>query len=324
MVLLSHRTTVLPVQEDGPPALAQVCHGGPPSCPNPVGVDAALSARLAMSLRFGGHGLHYNPCLQYVCSSPASHVGNVPYDYGGFFCTAPPHDFGYYPHGHSGPPAHHGGHPSAQVSLLVHGGRHAPPWDVPSFVYGGGTFPQGRGGYPRAATSVALSLAFAGSLLHPSLPQEDHHSSSGSDITMSFSSPGQDLPPPLFYHPRASGVVPPSTPSSPAASPSPMAKVLKLSSIKEAKAYLDALEIIEFYLWDPDFSPGLPDCALVTTSSNFKASCLWEGQLCLAVKDSDHFLFKDWGDIYNGRGFKMLVALNSLSAMDSCDRPLSN
>jgi hypothetical protein len=77
-----------------------------------------------------------------------------------------------------------------------------PPWDVPSFVYGGETFPQGRGGYPRAAALVSPSLGFAGLLLHPSLPHEDHHSSSGSDITMSFSSPGQGLPPPLLYHPQ--------------------------------------------------------------------------------------------------------------------------
>ncbi len=60
-------------------------------------------------------------------------------------------------------------------------------WGV---VYSGGIFPQGHGGYPHAATSVAPSLAFVGLLLHPSLLQEDHHSSSGSDITMSFSSPG--------------------------------------------------------------------------------------------------------------------------------------
>jgi hypothetical protein len=65
-------------------------HGGPPSCPDPVGINVALSARLAISLRFGGHGLYYDPCLQYVHSSPASCVGNVPYNYGGFFCTAPP------------------------------------------------------------------------------------------------------------------------------------------------------------------------------------------------------------------------------------------
>jgi hypothetical protein len=102
----------------------------------------------------------------------------------------PPHDFGYYHHGHDGPPAHHGGHPSAQVSLLVHGGHHTPSWDVPLFVNGGGTFPQGHGGYPCVATLVALSLAFAGLSLHTYFPQEDHHSSSRSDITMSSSSPG--------------------------------------------------------------------------------------------------------------------------------------
>ncbi len=74
-----------------------------------------------------------------------------------------------------------------------------PSWGV---VYGGGTFPQGHGGYPRAATLVAPSLAFAGLSLHPSLMQDDHHSSSGSDITMSFSSPGRGLPLPHLYHPR--------------------------------------------------------------------------------------------------------------------------
>ncbi len=63
--------------------------------------------------------------------------------------------------------------------------------------------------------------------------------------------------------------------------------MLKLDLIKDTMAYLDALEIIEFYLWDPDFSPCLADGALVTTSSNFEASRLWEGQLRLAVKDGE-------------------------------------
>jgi hypothetical protein len=124
-------------------------HGGPPSCPDPVGINVALSARLAISLRFGGHGLHYDPCPQYVRSSPASCMGNVPYNYvGGSSIQPPPHNYGYYHHGHGGPPAHHGGHPSAQVSPSVHGGRHALPRDLPSFGYGGGTFPQGHGGIP--------------------------------------------------------------------------------------------------------------------------------------------------------------------------------
>ncbi len=116
--------------------------------------------------------------------------GTSPTIMGGSSVQAPPHNYSYYHHGHGGPPAHHGGHPSAQVSPLVHGERHVPPRDLPSFGYGGGTFPQGHGGYPRAATSVVPSLTFVGSLLHPSLPQEDHRSSSGSDITMSSSSPG--------------------------------------------------------------------------------------------------------------------------------------
>jgi hypothetical protein len=89
-VLPSHGTSVLPVQGGSPPAPAQVHHGGPPSCPDPVGVNVALSARLAALLRFGGHGLHYNPYPQYIRSSPALCMGNIPYDYGGFFHTAPP------------------------------------------------------------------------------------------------------------------------------------------------------------------------------------------------------------------------------------------
>jgi hypothetical protein len=88
--------------------------------------------------------------------------------------------------------------------------------------------------------------------------------------------------------------------------------VLKFDSIKDAKAYLDALGIIEFYLRDPNFSPGLADGTLVTTSSNFEASCLWEDQLCLAVKDGElQFLFENKGDIYNGCRFKIPATLNT-------------
>ncbi len=43
-VLLSHVTLVLPVQGGGPPAPAQVRHGGPPSCPDPVCINVASSA----------------------------------------------------------------------------------------------------------------------------------------------------------------------------------------------------------------------------------------------------------------------------------------
>jgi hypothetical protein len=201
------------------------------------------------------HCLHVLPC-HFILGGMASTMvnarsmsvlpwldagGTSPSIMGGSSIPPPPNNFGYYCHGHSGPPVHHGGHSSVQLSPSVHGGHQAPPWDVPSFVYGGAPFPQGHGGYPRAATLVAPSLAFAGSSHHPSLLQDDHHSSSGSDITMSFPGPGQGLPPPLLYHP-----CPPPAPSSPAAPPSSTAKVLKLNLIKDAKAYLDALGIIEF------------------------------------------------------------------------------
>jgi hypothetical protein len=66
-------------------------HGGPPSRPDLAGIDVALFSRLAILLRFGGHGLHYDPHPQHVRSSPASRVGNVPYNYGGFVRTTPPH-----------------------------------------------------------------------------------------------------------------------------------------------------------------------------------------------------------------------------------------
>jgi hypothetical protein len=166
-------------------------HGGPPSRPNTVGIDVALSAHHAILLHFGGHGLHYDPRPQYVHSSPASHMGNVPYNYGGFFHTAPP--------------------PTTTVTTImataallhIMGGTRLPKCFrrcmggvmlllgmYPRLCMVVGPFPRVMGGIPIVATSVAPSLMFAGSSLHPSLPQEDHRSSSGSDITMSFSSPG--------------------------------------------------------------------------------------------------------------------------------------
>jgi hypothetical protein len=38
---------------------------------------------------------------------------------------------------------------------------------------------------------------------------------------------------------------------------------------------------------------------------------MWEGQLCLAMKDGSLcYLFKNKGNLYNGHGFKMLAALS--------------
>jgi hypothetical protein len=112
-------------------------------------------------------------------------------------------------------------------------------------------------------------------LHQPSLLQDNHHSSSGSDITMSFTSHGQGPPPPRQIIPTSNNFPPrqiiptlnnlsPPAPSGPTAPPSSTAKVLKLDSIKDVKAYLDALKIVDFYLWDPKFLPCLADGTLVT------------------------------------------------------------
>jgi hypothetical protein len=56
---------------------------------------------------------------------------------------------------------------------------------------------------------------------------------------------------------------------------------------------------------------GRTDDALVTDSTNLEASRMWEGQLCLAVKDGLlRYLFENKGDLYNGRCFEMLAALS--------------
>ncbi len=169
-VLPSHVTPVLPVQGGGTPAPAPVRHGGPLSHPNPVSVDAVPSARPAASFSFGGMA-STAANARGMSVLPRLHVGGAPaMIMGGSSVTVPPNNVGYYPHGHGGPPAHHEGHPSAQLSPSMHGWHHATPRDVPSVVYGGASYSHGHGGCPRAATSVAPSLAFVGSSHHPSLP----------------------------------------------------------------------------------------------------------------------------------------------------------
>jgi hypothetical protein len=322
-VLPSHGALVIQVEGGDHHVPPLVHHMSLSSCPDLVSVDIGLSA--CPLLRYGSHGLiPYNLVPPYVHSPPALHAD---YNYRGFFHAAPPpaKDFHYY-RPHNGHPLHHGGHLFTQTSSSVYGGHPATLRDAPSFVYRGGTtFPQGHGGYPCVAASVTPSLGFAGLLIHPSLLQSNHHSSSGLDITTSYSSPGQGLPPAVLQHPRASGVIPPSALSSLAVAPASTTKVLKLNPIKDAKAYLDALGIIEFYLQDPNFSSGLLDGALVTTHSNCEASCLWDGHLHLAVKDGKLcFLFENKGDIYNSRGFEMLSALNTCCCPDSVANAFSS
>jgi hypothetical protein len=80
--------------------------------------------------------------------------------------------------------------------------------------------------------------------------------------------------------------------------------------MKDAKAFLDSFEQIQFYLRMPDFSTGHADGALVTDVGNQEASRIWEGQLRLAVQGGTlRFLFENKGTLYHGRGFEMIDAL---------------
>jgi hypothetical protein len=104
------------------------------------------------------------------------------------------------------------------------------------------------------------------------------------------------------------GVAPP--PALPVVAPPPRAKLLKLDPMKDAKAFLNSLEKIQFYLSMPDFSMGHADESLTTDATNQEASRVWEGQLRLAVKDGPlRFLFDNKGSQYHGRGFGMLATI---------------
>jgi hypothetical protein len=54
----------------------------------------------------------------------------------------------------------------------------------------------------------------------------------------------------------------------------------KLPDIKYAKGYLDNHELIQYYLWSPDYSTQCSDSLLITDASNSEA-----GLIRTAVKD---------------------------------------
>jgi hypothetical protein len=86
--------------------------------------------------------------------------------------------------------------------------------------------------------------------------------------------------------------------------------LLKLDDIKNAKAFLDSFETIQFYLWIPEFATGHADGSLITDAANAEASRAWEGQLRLAIKNGNLcFLFENKENQFHGRGFEMLAAL---------------
>jgi hypothetical protein len=93
---------------------------------------------------------------------------------------------------------------------------------------------------------------------------------------------------------------------------------LKLSPLKDAQAFLDHCDLIQYYLHVPEFSTGRAGNTLLTDSLNADASQMWEGQLRLAVKGgSIKYLFDNKGDLYHGRGFEMLAALMQHCRPDS-------
>jgi hypothetical protein len=77
----------------------------------------------------------------------------------------------------------------------------------------------------------------------------------------------------------------------------------KLPVIKDAKAYLDVHNIIQYYLCQPEYTTQHLDDALVTTPSNVAASLFWEGQIWNAVrKGSLCFLFDNKGTLFSWQG----------------------
>jgi hypothetical protein len=81
-------------------------------------------------------------------------------------------------------------------------------------------------------------------------------------------------------------VIPPQVTAPPPATTVPRSfKPLKLCVLKDDKAFINNYDLIQYYLCVLESSTGRADDALITDSSNVDTSWMWEGQLCLAVKD---------------------------------------
>ncbi len=209
---------------------------------------------------------------------------------------------------------------------------------VLSFTRGPSPPRPSHGGSPHASASVAFTLALVAHPLCP-LMHEDQLSSSALDLTMSFwPSLSAVVVPPVV----PSAVVPPAAPVlAPVPMPVPplvnvdpvgdntlpvpapvsiicLAEPFKLPPIADEKAYLNLSSILQYYLHCPEFSTQHLDDALVTDSRNAKASAYWEDQIRVAIQDrSLCFLFENKGSMYDGKGFKMLAALNQHCCSDS-------
>jgi hypothetical protein len=88
--------------------------------------------------------------------------------------------------------------------------------------------------------------------------------------------------------------------------------------MKDAKAFINNYDLIQYYLHIPEFFTGWADDALITDLPNLEASQMWEGQRRLSVKDGSLcYLLENKVDQFNGRGFKMLAALTHHCRPDS-------
>jgi hypothetical protein len=222
-----------------------------------------------------------------------------------------------------------------------HYGGHSPHSIViPSLIFPSMSVPGQPGVGPHAVASVASSLGDTSTPLW-SLLHADARSLLGSDVTMSFPpnrsalliphippvlAPSVQVLPPatpavLFVPPvhaplmvpAAPTVIPLVVPAVPAVLPmssAAQAKLLKLDPIKDAKAFLDSFETIQFYLRMPEFSHGHAEGSLPMDAASLDASRAWEGQLRLGIKDGNLcFLFENKGSLLYSCGFEMLAAL---------------
>jgi hypothetical protein len=191
------------------------------------------------------------------------------------------------PHGGIHPPAHGGlsTHPPHPLGvgffLLASTAKHwhaftlpsvIPP-TTPSFILGGGVLvPPIHFCSPYAPTSVALSLGVSKLTLH-SLPHDDAWSVSASNITMSFLVlvPPIASPSPLPLAPIGIPPAPQASALAPEAGSLWSSESIQLLDIKNAKGYLDNHQLIQYYLWLPDYSIWRLDSLLITEASNSEA-----------------------------------------------------
>jgi hypothetical protein len=244
---------------------------------------------------------------------------------------------------YGGPPCYHGGSCSQHHTFsFPSSGLTANYWRTykfpggnpsaaPSFIHGLSPPHPSHGGPPHVSASVASTLAPAAHLLRP-LMHEDWSGSSALDLLMSFwpSLSAVIVPPvvPSAVVPPVAPVLPPvPVPAPPVINvdsvgdstllvPAPVliicpSEPFKLPPIADAKAYFNLSSILQYYLRCPDFLTQRSDDAHVTDLRNAEASVYWEGQIRVALQDGSLcFLFENKGSMYDGKGFKMLAALN--------------